>query len=67
MSGLAWALSAGDMEVAEPIWNAAMRGDYVIEPDHLRDRKPLEFIGRSPAQRRAMEPPSPKESYDEGF
>ncbi len=67
VSGLAWALSAGDMDVARPIWDASMRGDYVIDPDHLRNRKPLEFIGRSPAHRRALETPTAEESYDEGF
>jgi len=67
VSGLAWALSAGDTDVARPIWDTAMRGDYVIQPDHLRDRKPLEFLGRSPAHRRAMESVPPEEPYDEGF
>jgi hypothetical protein len=67
VSGLAWGLSAGDTDVARPIWETAMRGDYVIQPAHLRDRKPLEFFGRSPAHRRAMELDPPEEPYDEGF
>jgi hypothetical protein len=67
VSGLAWGLSAGDTDVARPIWNTAMRGDYVITPEHLTDRKRLEFFGRSPAHRRALEPEPPEESYDEGF
>jgi hypothetical protein len=67
VSGLAWGLSAGDTDVARPIWDTAMRGDYVIEPDHLRGRKPLEFLGRLPTHRRAMDPPPPEESIVEGF
>jgi type IV secretory pathway VirB2 component (pilin) len=67
VSGFAWAFSAGDMDVVEPVWDASMRGDYVIEPDHLRGRKPLAFIGRSPEQARVMESESRSEVYDEGF
>lgn len=67
VSGLAWGLSAGDTDVARPIWDTAMRGDYVIEPAHLRDRKPLEFFGRSPSHRRVMDPPPPEEPLVEGF
>jgi hypothetical protein len=69
VSGFAWALSAGDSDVAKPIWDASMRGDYVIDPDRLRGRKPIEFIGRSPEHVRAMEPPLEVEEEfpDEGF
>lgn len=67
VSGFAWIFSAGDMEVVEPVWDASMRGDYVITPDHLRGRRSLEFIGRSPEQVRAMPSDSRSEQYDEGF
>ncbi len=67
VSGFTWIFSAGDMAVVEPVWDASMRGDYVITPDHLRGRKSLEFIGRSPEQLRAMPPESRGERYDEGF
>ncbi len=52
VTGAAYALSAGDRDVAGPILDAALRGDYVVTPDHLRGREDLEFIGR----RRARSP-----------
>jgi hypothetical protein len=67
ISGLAWVFSAGDTDVAKPIWDASMRGDYVIVPDHLQGREQLEFIGRSPEHVRATEPPVEQEFPDEGF
>ena len=45
ISGMAWVWSAGDGDVAGPILNAAIRGDYVILPAHLEGRRPLEFVG----------------------
>jgi hypothetical protein len=53
VGGIAFAVSAGDREVAEPILDASLRGDYAISPDHLTGRRELEFFGRSEAQRRA--------------
>jgi hypothetical protein len=67
VSGFAWVFSAGDTDVAKPIWDASMRGDYMIVPDQLRGREQLEFIGRSPEQIRAMETPLQEEPNDEGF
>ena len=67
ISGLAWVFSAGDTDVAKPIWDASMRGDYVIVPDHLRGRRQLEFIGRAPEHVRATEPSSEQQFPDEGF
>ncbi len=67
ISGFAWAFSAGDNEVAPPIWNASLRGDYVVVPDHLRGRKRLEFIGRSPKQKGAMGTTRKQQPQDEGF
>jgi len=67
VSGFAWVFSAGDTDVAKPIWDASMRGDYAVMPDQLRGRKPLEFIGRSPEQAGARDTPWQDESQDEGF
>ena len=55
VGGIAFAVSAGDPAVAAPILDAALRGDYVVAPAHLRGRRELEFIGRSEEQRRARE------------
>ena len=45
VAGGAWALAGGDSNVARPILNAAVRGDYVITPAHLEGRQSLEVIG----------------------
>lgn len=52
IAGLAWLFSAGDREVVSPILTAALRGDYVVTPAHLRRDRPIEFIGRDPSDRR---------------
>ena len=46
---VAYAFSGGDMEVARPIVDAALRGDYVLTPDHFRGTRQWEFVGRPPA------------------
>ena len=51
VAGLAYVVSAGDMQVVDPILTPALRGDYVITPAHLRGERPLEFIGREPEDR----------------
>ena len=68
VSGFAWVFSAGDTDVARPIWDASMRGDYVVVPDQLRGRKGLDFIGRTPPQEAdAAGTPWKEESSNEGF
>ncbi len=51
VAGLAYLLSAGDAQVAGPILTAAVRGDYLVTPQHLRGERQLEFIGRDPKDR----------------
>jgi hypothetical protein len=46
VAGLAWVLSGGDSEVAKPIIDASVRGDYVVTPEHLTGERTLEFVGR---------------------
>lgn len=48
VSGLAWAMTGFDGEVARPIFYSTVRGDYVITPTHLEGRRPVEFVGRDP-------------------
>jgi len=45
VTGLAYAFSAGDRDVIDPIVRASLYGDYVVTPDHLRGEKPLRFTG----------------------
>jgi hypothetical protein len=69
VSGLAWIFSAGNADVARPIWDASMRGDYTLVPDQLKGHRPITFIGRSPEHLGVMEalPAEEGDSLDEGF
>ncbi len=82
IASIAYAFSGGDEEVARPIVDSSLRGDYVITPAHVRGDEELEFIGRTPAQRHARDvasggtsnapgswggAPVEEESLDEGF
>ena len=50
---LAWALTAGDNDVARAIFQPALRGDYMIRSDNLTGEEPLYFWGRDPQKREA--------------
>jgi hypothetical protein len=52
---IAFVFSGGDRDVARPIVNASLRGDYVLTPDHLRGKERWEFVGRTPAAAAAEE------------
>jgi hypothetical protein len=66
VAGLAYALSGGDGAVAKPILDASVKGDYVVTPEHIQGKRPLEFVGR-PSTDRALRtavsasPPEPPE------
>lgn len=45
VGGLAWAMTAGNMEVGKSIWIPSMTGDYIVQPEHLTRQKPLRFLG----------------------
>ncbi len=49
--GFAWGLSGGDSDVMQAVVTPAVRGDYVVTPQHIRGERSLEFIGRSPDYR----------------
>jgi hypothetical protein len=53
VAGVAYLFSAGDKEVAKPILDAAIGGDYIVEPEHLSGDKQLVFFGQSEEQQRA--------------
>lgn len=46
--GIAYAFSLGNMEVAEAVWGPSVYGTYLLTPDHLTGRKPIEFFGQVP-------------------
>ena len=53
VAGAAYLFSAGDKEVAKPILDAAIGGDYLVEPAHLSGDKKLVFFGQSQEQQAA--------------
>jgi len=70
VAAAAYAVSAGDSEVVDPILAAAVRGDYLIQEAHLKGEKPLEFIGRLEAHERVRDVaagPPPDQGEDAGF
>lgn len=65
VSGLAWAVTGGDADVARPIFYSAVRGDYLITPDHLTGKRSVEFVGRRPENDWDDEPES-EGGWDDG-
>src|SRR5207249_6528497 len=43
--GLAFALTAGDLQTAETVWVTTMGGTYVITPSMLQGQEPIVFTG----------------------
>lgn len=46
VGSLAWVWSFGSRRVTRPIFDAALRGDYVLLPEHLQGKSKLRFVGR---------------------
>jgi len=46
VGGLAYGLTGGNADVAMPILESSIYGDYYVTPDQLRGEKSLEFVGR---------------------
>lgn len=49
--GIAYGLSGGDQEVLHAVVTPAIRGDYLVFPEHIRREQDIEFFGRDPAYR----------------
>lgn len=49
VGGLAWTFTGGDEEAAQRIWDASLKGTYIITPDHLSGKESVEFVGPSGA------------------
>lgn len=67
VGGFAWLFSAGDMDVAVPIWKRSVRGDYVLTPQHVRGERPIEFIGRDDPPAVAAQAPDPYYPPDSSY
>ena len=48
IGGMAYGLSGGDSDVIDSVVTPAVRGDYVVMPDHVRQERSIEFFGRDP-------------------
>jgi len=55
VGGAAWGLSGGDQQVLEAVVTPALRGDYVVTPDHIRMKRSLEFYGRDSQYRQVQQ------------
>jgi hypothetical protein len=47
--GFAWLLTGGRTDVPREIIQPAIRGDYVVTPEHLTFNQPLLFVGKEHA------------------
>jgi hypothetical protein len=47
VGGFAYALTGGDLETAQSIWEPSVYGTYVITPDHLKGNEPVRFYAVS--------------------
>lgn len=43
--GLTWLFTGGDKKSAQKVWDASLKGTYIITPDHLKGKKPIHFVG----------------------
>ena len=46
--GLAFALTGGRSDISRAIWQASLRGHYVVTPRNLTGERPISFVGRDP-------------------
>ena len=47
VGGLTWIFTGGDYYAAKKVWDASQKGTYIITPDHLSGKKPIEFVGQT--------------------
>jgi hypothetical protein len=47
VGSMAWLWSFGSERVSRPIYRAALKGDYVVLPEHLTGARKLEFRGHA--------------------
>lgn len=48
VGGFTYALTGGNMDAAQSVWEPSFYGTYVITPDHLKGNEPVRFYGPSP-------------------
>ncbi|MGV7227338.1 MAG: hypothetical protein ACQ9IQ_01640 [Nitrospirales bacterium] len=47
VGGFAYALTGGNLETAQEVWEPSVYGTYIITPDHLKGNEPVRFVGIS--------------------
>jgi hypothetical protein len=57
--GLAYGLTAGDLQTAETVWVTAMGGTYVVTPGMLQGQDPISFAGSPTASTTTAAPTAP--------
>ena len=50
VGGIAYVFQGGDKEAAQAVWTPTIKGTYVITPEHLEGRKPVQFFGRDDSE-----------------
>lgn len=45
VGGLTWVFTGGDEQAAQRVWDASLKGTYIITPDHLAGDKQVYFVG----------------------
>jgi len=47
VGGFTYALTGGNLDTAQNVWEPSVYGTYVITPDHLKGNEPVRFVGVS--------------------
>lgn len=47
VGGMAYIFGGGDEEVAQAVWTPAIKGTYILTPEHLQGEKPVQFFGKA--------------------
>ncbi len=48
VGGFTYALTGGNLETAQSVWEPSFYGTYVITPEHLKGNEAVRFYGASP-------------------
>jgi hypothetical protein len=56
VGGLGYLFSGGSKSAANAVWVPSVYGTYIITPDHLAGRKPVQFFGKAPSQPATQSP-----------
>jgi hypothetical protein len=56
VGGLGYLFSGASKAAANAVWVPSVYGTYIITPDHLAGRKPVQFFGKTPSQPATQSP-----------